>query len=189
MEDNIIMVNFCLNDGEKSLLKSLIGKKLLYFKHDPFDKFEGETVYGRIELLFKDLILLINYDYAPYPLFGSKVDDHPKFSINTINDNEAVSALQNTEQITVACKETIKGINLVEDFVKVEWDGKYDEVRMLKAIIFKFNKKEVAVQGDYMIPLLSILKGESLKESIDTEADEFEDSETKYECERSFIEL
>ena len=39
------MVNFCLKDDEKTLLKTIIGKKLLYFKHDPFDKFGGETVY------------------------------------------------------------------------------------------------------------------------------------------------
>ena len=38
------MVNFCLKEDEKLLLKSLIGRKLLYFKHDPLDKFGEETV-------------------------------------------------------------------------------------------------------------------------------------------------
>lgn len=183
------MVNFCLKDDEKNLLKSLIGKKLDYFRHDPFDKFESETVYGNIELFFKDLIILIKYDYELYPLFGNSVDDHPKFSIKVINKEEAVSALQSTKQINVKCDQVIQGITLVEDYVNVEWDGKKDDVRMMKAIIFKLDDKEVAIQGDYMMPLLDILKGENLKDMLRTQADEFEDSETKYETERFFMEL
>ena len=42
------MVNFCLSNEEKALLKSLIGKKLINFRHDPLDKLGKETVYGRI---------------------------------------------------------------------------------------------------------------------------------------------
>lgn len=183
------MVNFCLRDEEKNLLKSLIGKKLNYFKHDPLDKFEGETVYGNIELLFNDLIVLIKYDYEPYPLFGDNTDDHPKFSVKVINEEEAVSALQNTQQINVKCDKVIKGITLVEDHVNVEWDGKKDDVRMMKAIIFKLDDNEVAIQGDYMMPLLDIFKGNNLKNILGTQADEFEDDETKYETERFFVEL
>lgn len=183
------MVNFCLKDDEKTLLKNLIGKKVLNFRHDPLDKFEGETVYGKVELFFEDLIILINYYYEPYPLFGNNVDDHPKFSIKVITEGEAVSALENTQQIDVKCDETIKGITLVEDYVNVEWDGKKDDVRMMKAIIFKLDDKEVAIQGDYMMPLLDIFKGENLKEMLGTQADEFEDDETKYETQRFFIEL
>ena len=183
------MVNFCLKDDEKTLLKNLIGKKILNFRHDPLDKFEGETVYGKVELFFEDLIILINYYYEPYPLFGNNVDDHPKFSIKVIEEGEAVSALENTQQIDVKCDKTIKGITLVEDYVNVEWDGKKDDVRMMKAIIFKLDDKEVAIQGDYMMPLLDILKGENLKEMLGTQADEFEDDETKYETERYFVEL
>ena len=183
------MVNFCLKDDEKFLLKSLIGRKLLYFKHDPLDKFGEETVYEKVELFFDDLIILVNYYYEPYPLFANNVDDHPKFSIKVIKEEEAVSALQNTQQINVKCDKTIKGISLVEDYVKVEWNGKKDDVRMMKAIIIKFNDKEIAIQGDYMMPLLNIFKGENVKDMLGTQADEFEDNETKYETERFFVEL
>ena len=93
------MVNFCLKDDEKTLLKTIIGKKLLYFKHDPLDKFGGETVYEKVELFFEDLILLIDYYYEPYPLFGNNVDDHPKFSIKVIKEEEAISAIKDTQQI------------------------------------------------------------------------------------------
>lgn len=183
------MVNFCLKDEEKNLLKSLIGKKLKHFKHDPFDKFEGETVYGNIELFFDDLIVLIQYDYEPYPLFGDNTNDHPKFSIKVINEEDAISAFQNTQQISIKCDKVITGITLVEDYVNVEWDGKKDEVRMMKAIILKLDDKEVAIQGDYMMPLLDIFKGINLKNVLGSQADEFEDDETKYEAKRFFIEL
>ena len=59
----------------------------------------------------------------------------------------------------------------------------------MKAIIFKLYDEEVAIQGDYMMPLLDILKGENLKDMIGTQADEFEDDETKYESKRFIVDL
>ena len=65
------------------------------------DKFGGETVYGRVELFFEDVIILIDYDYQAYPLFGNTVDDHPKFAVKIIKEEEAISALQDTCQINI----------------------------------------------------------------------------------------
>lgn len=183
------MINFCLSNDEKVILKNLIGKKLLSFRHDPLDKFGGETIYGRVELFFKDLILLINYDYEPYPLFENQDDDHPKFSVKIIKEEEAVSALKNTQQINIKSEKIIKGITLVEDYVKVEWNNKKDEARIMKAIIFKFTDNEIAFQGDYMIPLLDFIKGVDVKDKIATQADEFDDSETIYISKRFFVEV
>ena len=73
------MINFCLSDKEKPLLKSLMGKKLIKIRHDPLDKFGDGTVYGRVELFLEDSVVMIDYDYSPYPLFGSQDDDHPRF--------------------------------------------------------------------------------------------------------------
>ena len=53
MEDNIYMINFCLEEKEKNILKDLVGKELIKIRHDPFDKFGQETVYGKVELFFK----------------------------------------------------------------------------------------------------------------------------------------
>lgn len=190
MEDNNIMINFCLKKEEKNLLKSLIGKKLIKYRHDSLDKFDGEAVYGRVELFFDDVIVLINYDYEAYPIFGNNVDDHPRFSIKTITEDEAISALQDTNQINIRCEEIINSIVLVEDYANVEWDGKKDDVRILKAIVFKFDKKELALQGDYMIPLIDVFKGENIKEKLAIPGDEFaNDPETKYSAERFFVEI
>ncbi len=98
------MVNFCLSNEEKVLLKSLIGKKLINFRHDALDKFGKETVYGRIELFFIDSIVLLGYDYEPYPLFGSEDDDHPMFLVKIIDEKDAVSALKDVTQINVEVK-------------------------------------------------------------------------------------
>ena len=87
------MVNICLSNEEKMLLKSLIGRELINIRHDPLDKFDGETVYGRIELFFSDSIVLVDYDYAPYPLFGSPDDEHPKFSIRKIAEKRQLPLL------------------------------------------------------------------------------------------------
>lgn len=183
------MINFCLDDAEKTLLKSLIGKRLVRIKHDPLDKFGQETVYGRVELFFDGQIILVGYDYAPYPLFGGK-DDHPKFYIKQITENEAVSALQDTTQINIRCGQIIKGVSLVEDYTEAEWDNKKDDVRVLKAIIFKFDGNEIAIQGDYMIPLLDILKGDNVARKFSSPGDEFDkDPETKRKSERFFIDL
>ena len=184
------MVNFCLSNEEKVLLKSLIGKKLINFRHDALDKFGKETVYGRIELFFIDSIVLLDYDYEPYPLFGSEDDDHPMFLVKIIDEKDAVSALKDVTQINVEVKKTITGITLVEDYAEITYEGKIDSLRILKAIIFKFGKEEIAVQGDYMIPLLDIIKGENVASRLVDSGDEFEnDPETKFIAKRFFVEL
>lgn len=78
------MVNLCLANEERKLLKDLIGKKLIQYRHDRLNIFGGETVYGKIEMFFDDLILWIDYDYVPYPLFGSQDDEHPKFLLERL---------------------------------------------------------------------------------------------------------
>ena len=184
------MINFCLDDEEKSLLRSLIGKKLLKAKHDPFESLGDETVYGRVELFFEGLVVLIDYDYSPYLLFGSEDDDRPKFSVKAIEEDEAVSALQDVDQIYVNYGETVEGVTLVEDYANVEWDGKKDEVRTLIAIIFELPGRELGVQGDYMIPLLNLFRGEDVKTLLPKPGEEFDgDPETKFDAQRSYIAL
>ncbi len=184
------MIDICLKNEEKNLLKSLIGKKLIKYRHDPLDKFDGEIVYGRVELFFDNLIILIDYDYAPYPLFGSLDDERPAFSVKKISSEEAVSALKDVSQINVVCEKIISGIVLVEDYIEIEWDRKKDNTRYIKAIIFKFGEEEMALQGDYMIPLLDIIKGENVVSRLLNPGDEFkEDLETKYSADRFLVEL
>lgn len=184
------MVSLCLNDEEKLLLKSLIGKKLIKIRHDPLDKFGQETVYGRIELFFEDSIVLIDYDYELYPLFGSPDDEHPRFSIRNIVEDEATSALQDVAQIDVRCNRLITGIALAEDCVEIEWDGKEGSSRVLKAIIFQFGKDEIAIQGDYMMPLLDLIRGENVASKLAKPGGEYEnDPEVKYKAERSLLNL
>lgn len=184
------MVNFCLNEKERSLLKSLVGKRLLEVKHDPFDKFGGATVYGRVELFFEGIIVLIGYDYSPYPLFGSEDDDRPKFSLKAIGEEGAISALQDVDQVHESYNEIIEGVTLVEDAVKAEWSNKKDEVRTLIAILFKLPGYELGIQGDCMIPLLDLLRGEDLKKRLARPGEEFEgDSETRFEAKRFYVDL
>ncbi len=184
------MVNFCLSNEEKALLKSLIGKKLINFRHDPLDKLGKETVYGRIELFFNDSIVLLDYGYKPYPLFGNEDDDHPMFLAKIIDEKDAISALKDVTQINVEVKKGITGITLVEDYAEITYDDKADSLRILKAIIFKFGKEEIAIQGDYMIPLLDIMKGENVASRLANPGDEFEnDPETKFIAKRFFVEL
>ncbi len=181
------MISLCLNETEKSVLKNLIGKKLNKIRHDPFDRFGQETVYGRVELFFDYEIVSIDYDYVPYPLFGSQDDEHPAFSIKIIDEKEAISALENTDQINVDCGKTITGITLVEDSAEIEWDGKRDETRILKAIIIQFGKEEIAFQGDYMMPLIDIIKEDVLTKLTDSFDELQNDSETKFAAERFLV--
>lgn len=189
-EDNDVMVNICLKSEEKDLLKSLIGKELVKYRHDPLDKFGSEKVYGRIELFFDDSIVLINYDYAPYPLFGSPDDEHPSFSVKKISEEEAISALKDVSQINVRCGKAISGVTLIEDYAEIEWDGKNDSTRLLKAIVLKFGKEELAIQGDYMIPLLDIIKGENVSSRLLEPGDEYKNhQEIKYNANRFVVDL
>ena len=183
------MINFCLTEEEKNILRNLIGKTIIKYRHDPLDKLGTDSVYGRVELFFDNAIVLINYDYEHLPLFGSNVGDHPKFVIEKICENEATSALQNTNQIDIKCDETIQSIILVEEYVNLEWDGKTDEVRLLKALIFKLDKEELTFQGDYMLPLIDILKGEDTSERLVAPGEEFIQPDTKYNIKRVFIRL
>lgn len=184
------MVNICLSNEEKNLLKDLLGKKLIKYRHDPLDKFDGETVYGRVELFFDDSIILIDYDYEPFPLFGSPDDEHPKFSIRKIVEEEAVSALKDVTQINVRCNKIISEIILVEDCVDIKWDGKQDCFKLLKGIVLKFDNDEIIIQGDYMIPLLDVFKGENVIDMLKDVVDEYkDDQETKFIVERSYIKL
>ena len=182
------MVNICLSTEEKNLLKDLVGKKLLKYRHDPLDKFDGETVYGRVELFFDDSIILIDYDYEPFPLFGSPDDERPKFSIRKIVEKDAVSALKDVIQIDVRYNKIISEIILVEDCADIEWDGKQDCFKLLKAIVLKSDNEQIVIQGDYMIPLLDIFKGESAINTLKDVDNEYkDDQETKFMVERSYI--
>ena len=184
------MVNFCLDEKERSLLKSLVGKRLLKVKHDPFDKLGGATVYGRVELFFEGLIALIDYDYSPYPLFESEDDDRPKFSVKAISEEEAISTLKDVEQVYESYDGIIKGVTLVEDVVKVSWSGKKDEVRTLIAILFKLPSFELGIQGDYMIPLLDLFRGKDAEKRLSRPGEEFEnDPETRFEVKRFYVDL
>lgn len=183
------MINFCLNANERNTLNALIGKKLLKYRHDPFDKFGKNSVYKRVELFFDDRIILIDYDYEQYRLFDNNVDDHPKFKIQMISESAAISGLQDTIQIDVKHGETISNITLVEDESFVEWDGKTDNVRMLKAIIFEFNGNDIAIQGDYMIPILDVIKGHNVVDNLLSPGDEFNQPGVRFKTKRYFTKL
>ena len=190
MEDNYTMVNICLSANEIDILKNLKGKRLVKYRHDPLDKFEGETVYGRIELFFNNTIILISYDYEPFPLFGSPDDEHPKFSISKIEESEAISALKDVMQIDVRYNKIISEIILVEDFVNIIWDNKQDSFKLVKAIILKFDNEEIVIQGDYMIPLLDIFKGTDARSMLAHVYDEYKNNqETKFLVNRSYVKL
>ncbi len=184
------MVDIRLNNEGKNLLKDLIGKKLIKYRHDPLDKFGGEMIYERVELFFDDSTILVEYDYTPYPIFGSKDDEHPVFSIKRISSEDAVSALKDVSQINVRYDKTITGITLIEDHVEIEWNGKKDDIKFHKALIFEFGKEEIALQGDYMMPLLKIIKGENSISKLLEPGDEFKDDpEVQYSAQRFLIKL
>lgn len=167
------MINFCLDNKDIFLLKGLIEKKLIKYRHDPLDKFGQEIIYGRVELFFEDSIVMVCYEYAPFPLFGSQDDEHPKFFIKKISEEEATSALQDVVQIDIRCNQVVSDISLVEDYIDIEWDGKKDSFQVLKAIIIKLEKHEIAFQGDHMIPLLEIIKGLNVTAQLTKPGDEF----------------
>ena len=184
------MVEVVLTEQEKSLLRSLIGKRLLKLRHDPLDKFGGSEVYGRVELFFENSVIAIDYDYTPYHLFGSPDDEHPEFQIHQITVEEAISALVDVKQIDVACNQTIQDIILVEDYSKVRWNGLNDEALILKAIILKLEDREIAFQGDFMIPFIEIIKKPDVKADLLPAGEEFySDEEVSYQGNRKFISL
>ena len=112
------------------------------------------------------------------------------FFVKEIKESEATSALQNVEQIDVCIENRIEGITLVEDDIEVEWDGKKDDARFLAAILFKFPDHELGIQGDYMIPLLDILKGVDIENRLDKPGEEFDhDPETNFKARRDYVNL
>ena len=184
------MVNFCLTDKEKQILKSLIGKKLNIIRHDPLYKFNG-AVYGRAELFFDDLIVLVEYDYDDYPIFGNKnYDDRPRFFIKIISEDEAVSALKNVTQVDIKINKTILGISLVEDYTEIEWENNFDTLKELKVIVFKYDSDSYIFEGDYMIPTISIFSGVNAVENIKEPGYEFTKyKDVKFKSSRDIINL
>ena len=112
------------------------------------------------------------------------------FSIKKISEQEAVSALEDVSQINIRFEKVISGVSLIEDTIDIEWDGKKDSTRLLKAIILKFGKEEIAIQGDYMMPLLDIIKGTNVTSKLLEPGEEYkEDSEIKYIAKRFIVDL
>lgn len=183
------MIHFALNHEEIALLKSLIGKKLLYLRHNPLEKFEDNIIYGRVEMFFEDRIIMVKYYYEPFNIFGY-VDEHPKFSIKVIDESETVSALQNTKQINVRYDRIIKGVTLAEDLSEIEWNDKSDTIHLLKAIIIEFEDEQIMFQGDYMMPLIEFYKGENVMDKLLPPGDEFDhDPDTKHMSKRLLVQL
>lgn len=64
------------------------------------------------------------------------------------------------------------------------------DARFLTAILFKFPGFELGIQGDYMIPLLDIMKGIDIKNRLDKPGEEFDnDPETSFKARRDYVNL
>lgn len=141
-------------------------------------------------MFIEDQIISLEYYYAPYPLFGSPDDEHPRFDVRQIAEEEATSFLLHVKQIDVPVEQTIKDIVLVKDYSDVIWHDRKDTAIILKAIILKLESQDIAFQGDYMIPLIEIFRGESVIDSLLPAGEEFySDEEVTYQGSREFVSL
>ena len=77
------MIDHCITQEEKSLLKSLIGTKLLCFKSEKKDSWN--RIFGNISLVSENAETEIRYELFSTMYFAGETEDVSRFAVKNIS--------------------------------------------------------------------------------------------------------
>ncbi len=188
------MINQCINEQEKSLLKSIIGQKLICFKSQKPDAWNH--IFGNISVVVEKSEVEIRNELTPTEYFGD-TEDVSKFFVKKITSEYPFNLMIVDSVHETPVNEKIEDIILVQDVVIVkDDDGNFVyEIKIDTAIVIKAEKSIFAISRDWSLEeLMFFVKTVDFKKdiySVQQMIEEWGDDESEWNatCNREFISL
>ena len=188
------MINQCMNEQEKSLLKSIIGQKLIRFKSEKPDAWNH--IFGNISIVVENSEAEIRNELTPIEYFGD-TEDVSKFYVNKITSEYPFNLMIVDSVYETPVNEKIEDVILLQDIVvvkdacgKLVYEITIDTAITIKTEIFSFS-----ISRDWSLEeLMFFVKSTDFKKdiySVQQMIEEWGDEENgwKASCERKFISL
>lgn len=160
------MVISCISEEEKTILKSLIGKKLDCIKSEQKDSWN--RIFGNLAIITEDSEVEIRNELTETEYFGD-TEDVSRFRIRNISAENPFVLMVEAPLFETVVAETITDIIIVRDEVCVNnSDGKsiYD-ITMDQAIIIKTSDSSYVISREWSLEEeLIFLKSANYKESV-----------------------
>ena len=183
-------INKLFNKKEESLLKSLIGQKLIKLRHDAY--INSNVSFRKVSFFVEDKIYILSnllefMDFMWDNEDGYGDEDVAVFSFSECNEeatNEKYGFGDNLKIIDVPVNEIIKDIIVIEDNVKA-YDSKtkefVSEYEYVKGVIFVFEGfKYCFSRGDWFIEHIDINKGVDPESKLGDINEDWEWAEDRY---------
>lgn len=136
-----------INEEAKTLLKSVIGGKLIKYRHDPFTITPSFTIQG--EIFFEDKIIRVRSEETIADFFEAGEEEISALFIEKIAEEDAVSACIGVKQIDFPVGEKVKDVWVVDEEIQEFVGNKPGEIYDLtRGIIFILEDMQLGVEKD-----------------------------------------
>ncbi|MBO4629809.1 MAG: hypothetical protein J5687_07675 [Treponema sp.] len=143
------MIDHCITQEEKSLLKSLIGTKLLCFKSEKKDSWN--RIFGNISLVSENTETEIRNELVSTIYFAGETEDVSRFAVKKISKENPFKLMIVSDVFETAVNEKITDIILVTDAITVQDSGKNTiyEISTTESIVIKTDNSTFVLSRDW----------------------------------------
>lgn len=141
------MSDLRINGEAKSLLKSVIGGKLIKYRHDPFTITPSFTIQG--EVFFEDKILRVRSEEMAADFFEAGEEEISALFVEKIAEEDAMSACIGIKQIDFPVGEKVKDIWIVDEKIQEFVDNKPGErYDLTRGVVFILEDMQLGFEKD-----------------------------------------
>ena len=161
------MIDHCITQEEKSLLKSLIGTKLLCFKSEKKDSWN--RIFGNISLVSENAETEIRNELVSTMYFAGETEDVSRFAVKKISKENPFKLMIVSDVFETAVNEKITDIILVTDAITVQDSGKHTiyEISTTESIVIKTDNSTFVLSRDWHLEeIMTFVKTSDYKRDI-----------------------
>ena len=161
------MIDHCITQEEKSLLKSLIGTKLLCFKSEKKDSWN--RIFGNISLVSENAETEIRNELVSTMYFAGETEDVSRFAVKKISKEKPFKLMIVSDIFETAVNEKITDIILVTDAITVQDSGKNTiyEISTTESIVIKTDNSTFVLSRDWHLEeIMTFVKTSDYKRDI-----------------------
>ena len=190
----MISIDKRLNDEEINILRQLIGKKIVSFRHQEFRPTPAS--YGAVDIETEKGMIYLFSDLEPLPAYGD-VDDVAVWTLTRecrswIDESPYAYVFASASPVN----EPVKEIHVVQEHQRLYKNGEQTfDVRVTRGIIFDFGDYQYSLEkAVWFSPLIFIEKGNDLINTFDStdhfvscEWNDGWDDDVTAECDREIL--
>lgn len=187
------MIYSTITEKEKSLLKSLIGQKLVCFKSEQKDSWN--KIFGNISIVTENSEIEIKNELIEAQYFDT-TEDISKFKLRKVSSENPFRLMAESSIVKTAVDEKIKNIFIAQDIVSVKDSESKTiyEITMDEAIVIETEKSTFVISRDWHLEEeLIFVKSTDYKKDIypieKVISDWSDEDSIKANCTRTYINL